>query len=428
MLHVLARFHVFCVFGVALEFDSRLAHGSCDEIEVGDPSTLLQLQVATPSKAVFVKQEESPVLDTAMFAKRRHETPGGKMNEESDMGAIGIAVVVGAVIGGFVVWCLTKASQASSLRGKAPSVFGQPKKEVLALLEKPKASFTFLSSDFCPFAQRAWIALLEKEENPESPVLFEHVHVCYLMGTKDPGTKMLYNLGLQTVPAAIHEGQILTESAMLASYIDDIFPQSPLKPSDPVMNFNMNYFIDRHRPLSSMFYDFLKNQDPEKDASLAKQLIDLVSKINDDLGKFDGPFLCGEQFTLADINIFGFMERLMIVLPYWKTWCIPEVMDRIFNWYEVVKQRPSVKITTADRSDESMATYCFEAKVRAEYMQELYEFYARNEVLLAKEKQAEAGTPGYNGYRRFLEGKQSTTGKQPAASCVSSLLTCSQKV
>jgi glutathione S-transferase len=204
------------------------------------------------------------------------------------------------------------------------------------------------------------------------------------MGAKDPGTNILKSLGLGTVPAAIHGGRVLTESTPLASYVDDLFPNKPLKPSDPVMKFNMNCFLERHSSISGKFDAFLKNQDKEKDSALADKLDEVLNIINDDLAKFDGPFLCGQQFTLADINIFGFVERVMVVLPYWKSWSIPESMNRIFEWYDVVKQRPAVKLTMADRSDESMATYCFQAKVRAECIQESHESYARSESSLTR--------------------------------------------
>merc|ERR1712176_278551 len=172
---------------------------------------------------------------------------------------------------------------------------------------------------------------------------------------------MGYGLGLSTVPAMIHNGQVFTESLELASYIDGVFPGPPLKPVDPTMLFNMNLFLSRHSSLCGFFYTLLRNQDPAKHDEIAKKFNEMLQAFNDDLAKFDGPFLCGEQFTLADIQLIGFIERAMVVLPYYKKpWCIPVEQTNIYKWYEAVKARDSVKATMVDRPEISLKSYCYE--------------------------------------------------------------------
>jgi len=288
---------------------------------------------------------------------------------------------------------MTVLNQYKTFYGPAPAA-------VMGMLKKPEA-LNMIHADFCPFANRVWVALLEKEKNPLSPVLFEETMCSYMLGEKDPGTKILYGTGLKTVPAVIYNGQILTESATLANFIDDLFPANPLKPTYPVMRFNMHCFMESNGPLIGSFYKFLRNQDSSENDILSKKLGDLLIVFNKDLAMFPGPFLCGELFTLADIHFFGFIERIMITLPHYKNWSFPLELKNILVWYDALKSRPSFKVVTGERSVLSLETHPYEAKGHAEYIIEMYECYANDEIALAKEKLAEAGSPGINAYRRF---------------------------
>merc|ERR1711957_1078049 len=63
------------------------------------------------------------------------------------------------------------------------------------------------------------------------------------------------------------------------------------------------------------------NQDSTKEEEISKKFTSLLIDIDAvDLTRFedDGPYLCGRQFTLADIHIFGFIERTIIALQHYK--------------------------------------------------------------------------------------------------------------
>jgi glutathione S-transferase len=319
------------------------------------------------------------------------------------------------------------------------------------------AVFTFLHADFCPYANRVWIALLEKQQQ-HTQKLFNEVLCCYFAGpVKDEGTKLLYSLGFKTVPVAIYNNaggesfQALGKSSsLLAEYVDDVFSSSnnsindkvvfsSLKPTDdPMMLFNMRYFINKYESYCDYFYTYLMNQDQLKEKNISQKFQLNLKDIDNDLNLFKkggGPYLCGNVFTLADIHIFGFIERTIIVIQHYKkygnnsessssrSWKIDvgnnnekekeeETADddndfkNISRWYRTIIERPSIKnYIIVERIKQSKDIMIFEALERKEYLIEVYECYANNEVQLAKTIHAKHSRPGYNAYKKYRQEK-----------------------
>lgn len=269
----------------------------------------------------------------------------------------------------------------------------------------PAYPVTLLQADFCPFANRAQIALLEKEDNPYDPVLFESVHVCYFLGPeKDRGTAWLYSLGYKAVPAIIDNtmgGQAMGESMDVVEKIDVMFSNNPLKPKKAEAKDHMKTMIEKHSALIPTIYKVLMDQSVEQQKSFAKTLLEQISEMNEDLKTTKGPYFCGEEFTMADIAMFPFFERLIIFLGHYRGFVIPEKLSHVHTWYKTIQERPSVKVATSDRDEASMNTYCFVAKERVKYLVEVYECYSNNEVDLAKKIGAETSLPGVNGYSEY---------------------------
>ena len=320
------------------------------------------------------------------------------------------------------------AAMATGKPPATPSVFGpvpdQIEKQIDASLlkygtltsggvEKPRKSddLVLLHADFCPFANRALLALLEKEPDPTHPRLSLQLEVCYWMAERDPATEILYGLGLKTVPAAIYNGQLFTESQSVADFIDDLFSEAkgfePLKPKEPVMLFNMNRFLEAHRDFPGQFYSFLRAQDDDLLREEKKvRFMGELAKFNESCGKISGPFLCGEQFTLADIQMFGFIERTLLVLAHYKKFNVcPRAFSNIHEWWGNVLERPSVKSLRGPRSLLSQAVHAFEEMEREPYLIEVYGTYANDDLPLCRQKMQEAGKPLFNAYMRFKRGQ-----------------------
>jgi glutathione S-transferase len=186
------------------------------------------------------------------------------------------------------------------------------------------------------------------------------------------------------VPALVHDGAVITETTVINEYIDDAFPEPPLKPVSAIERARMRRFgqiVDEHLfgALATLGWSegigpILREQGVEE---FQKQLaritlhskrekwrkayygfppeeIDVArSKISYCVERMeralaDHPYLAGPTYSLADINVLSSVERI----PRWA----PELMDekvspRTFDWFQRMMARPMVK-----------ATYCVSAE------------------------------------------------------------------
>ena len=148
------------------------------------------------------------------------------------------------------------------------------------------------------------------------------------------------------VPTLIHDDKILTESNVIIDYIDDCFPDNPLKPPDPFEKAIMRIWVDKaeaivHRNINIISWNkrhmprmahltekehlniLLKIPDLEKRMSRINRLKNGVSEADEKLATralkavvlsmentlSKTPWLAGDQFSLADIAIAPFVER-----------------------------------------------------------------------------------------------------------------------
>lgn len=60
------------------------------------------------------------------------------------------------------------------------------------------------------------------------------------------------------VPTLVHDGAVLIESAAILEYLDDVFPEPALRPSDPVARQHMHAWVRRlddvHHPANGMMH------------------------------------------------------------------------------------------------------------------------------------------------------------------------------
>lgn len=91
-----------------------------------------------------------------------------------------------------------------------------------------------LSGWFCPFNQRVWIALEAKG-------------ILYQLKEVNPYKKEADFLKLNPkglVPTLAHKGTPLYESIVLLEFLDDVYPDKPIFPTDPVEKAQARIVID----------------------------------------------------------------------------------------------------------------------------------------------------------------------------------------
>lgn len=178
------------------------------------------------------------------------------------------------------------------------------------------------------------------------------------------------------VPTLVHDGKVVIESTLINEYLDETFPEIPLRPSDAYGKVQMRLLTKRldeglhaaagvlmnavgyrHRYLNmdpADYERYLANvTDPEK-REVKRQVIAQGAEAPAVVGalrKFQrlildieqrlssgSPWLLGESYTLADASYTPYMYRLetMQMSELWKPSC-PHVCD----WYRRIKERPS---------------------------------------------------------------------------------------
>jgi glutathione S-transferase len=177
------------------------------------------------------------------------------------------------------------------------------------------------------------------------------------------------------VPTLVDNGRVLTESTVICEYLDDAYPEPPLRPKDPAARAEMRLFTKAcdeglHQGVAvmsyaGMFMERLRKMPPEKLKEHLSRIIDLdrrdrqttvqekgvdaphifrgviafekaFHKIEKALG--DGrPWVAGDLFSLAEINLAPYVARLdfMGILDVWTA-----ERPKTAAWYRRIEARP----------------------------------------------------------------------------------------
>lgn len=191
------------------------------------------------------------------------------------------------------------------------------------------------------------------------------------------------------VPTLIHDGAVIIESSIINEYLDEVFPEVPLRPSDPVgrarvrvwakladealgpnmiVTFSNAGGIGKSaRALKGAALDALIERIPllerravitqiTKGGGFSRAVFAgarekagfIVDKVEKALA--DTPYLAGDRYSLADINMVPFMHRYrQRVVPDLVT---PQKVPNLCKWLDRILARPAV-IDTFAISDET---------------------------------------------------------------------------
>jgi glutathione S-transferase len=227
-------------------------------------------------------------------------------------------------------------------------------------------------------AQKVRIALKEKGQEAKD-------HLITLRGDQnEPAFLKLNPNGV--VPTLIHDGRAIVESSLILYYIDDVFPEPPLMPKEPLLRFKVrvyNKLIDEylHNACTILTFatafrpNFLKvprevwlaeiNKAPlKRRAEYKRSVIDqgldsafavdalpqhqkLLSLMADSLKT--SPYLAGDRFSNADCAVIPYILRLELLklANMWASY--PAVAD----WWARMRARPSVVAAIFERMSEA---------------------------------------------------------------------------
>ncbi len=199
------------------------------------------------------------------------------------------------------------------------------------------------TNSWCPFCERVWFALEEKE------IPFETEFI-------DLSNKPKWYTDLvptTLVPAAKIEGKLVYESKDILLALEEQFSDSPLLPEDPEENKVAKQLIEdaETNGFSGAAYKFLREStsDANESTSLQAAFEAKLDEIEQALGKYPGSYFVS-TFSLVDIMYSPHLDRLAANLPVYRGYHIKgnPRFPRINAWFEALNQRPAYHRVKSD--------------------------------------------------------------------------------
>ncbi len=181
------------------------------------------------------------------------------------------------------------------------------------------------------------------------------------------------------VPTLIHDDAVIIDSSVIMEYLDEVFTEVPLTPTDPVSRAHMrkwlryfeevptpavrvpsfnqylskrfdklsqeqfDTFVNNH-PIRKQFYKKMRKEqgfDERETDSAIDRLCQTVDRMEKGLNQSGGPWLMGETLTLADFCIVPVLERMrdLGLADIWRDHSL------VTSWFGQVKKRPAYEKT-----------------------------------------------------------------------------------
>lgn len=210
--------------------------------------------------------------------------------------------------------------------------------------EKPSVLLYRDNNAWCPFCERVWFALEEKQ----IPFEVELIN----LADKPQWYKDMVPTGL--VPAVKIEGELVYESKNILLALENKFDRLPLLPKEPQersVALNMIEAFDSNGLVKSG-YEFLFNSVKSKEITPEEkeaQLLNLqtifetrLDQLEETLSQYPGAYFLHE-FSLVDIIYTPGITRLAANLPVFRGYSIynNDRFARINQWLRAINQRPA---------------------------------------------------------------------------------------
>lgn len=206
------------------------------------------------------------------------------------------------------------------------------------------------SAWYCPFAQRAWIALLHKG------IEFEYIET-------DPYNKteqwLEISEGSGQVPVLVSSKARIGKNTFLESnHIVEVVDSNWRETKPKLFSENTaqlqleKYWIDFiSTEITPYFYRFLKTTEKsEYQLESKNKMLSGIEKFALAMDKKDA-FFSGKEFGSVDIAFVPFAYRIKVLLEFYRGFNLPtegELWERYHCWYESAIEVPAFKKTSTD--------------------------------------------------------------------------------
>lgn len=153
-----------------------------------------------------------------------------------------------------------------------------------------------------------------------------------------PSPELLQRHPEGKVPLLIHGDLVIYESAIIMEYLEDSFPEISLFPQSPedrarvrLWGYWCNAIFKPDLDLYKYKWEKITKEERE---TLSNRLSNHLQKIENSL--IGNTFLCGQNFSLADIFIFPFYRQLRKARP---DFLENFVFARLEEWFQRIEKR-----------------------------------------------------------------------------------------
>jgi glutathione S-transferase len=157
------------------------------------------------------------------------------------------------------------------------------------------------------------------------------------------------------VPVLVQDGFVLYETSAITRYVDEAFEGPPLQPATPRQRARQQQIVSvidsyAYWPLVRQVFShgvFRQRTGREADASEVQRGLEVAPRVIGALEQLagEGPFLCGDVLSLADIHLAP-MIGYFVLVP--EGAAILSGHRRLAQWWAATSQRAAFKATAPD--------------------------------------------------------------------------------
>ena len=247
----------------------------------------------------------------------------------------------------------------------------------------PPKKFELLSAWFCPYAQRAWMAMEVKckgQYHVTEAIKITSPDGAYAKDSLNRITLLKESNPAGLVPVIIdrrHDKRVsICESLICIEFIDEVFDDdnnesTKLLPGDPTQRADARMWSNRlNNDICTTFYNYLLNQSKEDQDNAADKIL---AALLDFCKHCEGPFFYGRHISIVDITIAPFLvgARMDAVMKHYRNFEVPATKEysKYFEWRDAMLQHP-----------------CFVATVTTDYeaIKKVYARYADGTALIVQ--------------------------------------------
>ncbi|KAH9494607.1 Glutathione S-transferase omega-1 [Bulinus truncatus] len=190
---------------------------------------------------------------------------------------------------------------------------------------------------FCPYAQRTRL-VLEHKNIPYETININLVDKPEWFFEKNP-------LGL--VPTLELDDKIIYESTATCDWLDDVYQQNRLQPSDPYVKAWDRILLEYFGKVTTAFYSFVRK--PDEREKLVEDFQKYFQFYNDILAKRGGPLFGGDKPSMIDFFLWPHFERIPVIASIDSRVGVDKAkFPYLASWFETMYQVPAVMKTVWD--------------------------------------------------------------------------------